>query len=51
VTEAKGGIFTRSWVIADHTADSRSVTVTVAWTVAGASHNVAVSTITKGGGI
>lgn len=50
-TEANGGIFTRSWVIANYTADSRTVTVTVAWTVAGASHNVTISSITKGGGI
>lgn len=49
-TGANGGIFNRSWVIANYTANSRSVDVTVAWTAAGAGHNVAVSTITRGGG-
>ena len=50
VTGASGGKFTRSWVIANYTANSRSVAVTVAWTAAGAGHNLALSTITRGGG-
>jgi type IV pilus assembly protein PilV len=49
-TEANGGIFNRSWVITNRTANSRLVTVTVAWTIGGASHNVVLSTITRGGG-
>lgn len=44
------GIFTRSWQIAPATGDSHLVTMTVTWTVAGASHNMVLRTITTGGG-
>ena len=44
------GIFTRSWQITPATGDSRLVTMTVTWTVAGASHNMVLRTITTGGG-
>ena len=53
------GIFTRSWVVAEHTKASRLVTVTVAWSddkigpaaTGGKStnHAVVLSTITRGG--
>jgi type IV pilus assembly protein PilV len=49
-TGQSGGIFTRSWVIAAHTTFSRLVTVTVSWTIGGATHNVVFSTVTRGGG-
>ena len=44
------GIFTRTWVITPNTAYSRRVTVTVAWTIGGNTHNVVLSTVTRGGG-
>ena len=44
------GIFTRSWQITPATGDSRLVTVTVTWTVGGASRNMALRTVTTGGG-
>ena len=49
-TEAHGGTFTRSWDIADNSAYSRIVTVTVRWIKGGNSHLVALSTVTRGGG-
>ncbi len=49
-TEAHGGTFTRSWDIADKSAYSRIVTVTVRWTEGGNGHLVALSTVTRGGG-
>lgn len=49
-TGQNGGIFTRSWVIAAHTTFSRLVTVTVAWTIGTTTHNVVLSTVTRGGG-
>jgi type IV pilus assembly protein PilV len=48
-TGAHGGIFTRSWDIADNTAFSRIVTVTVSWTKRGGSQLVDLSTVTRGG--
>jgi type IV pilus assembly protein PilV len=44
------GIFTRSWQISPAAGNSQLVTVTVTWTIQGASHNVVLSTITSGGG-
>jgi type IV pilus modification protein PilV len=44
------GIFTRSWQITPATGDSRLATVTVTWTVGGASHNMVLRTFTTGGG-
>jgi len=44
------GVFTRSWHITPATGDSHLVTVTVSWTVGGASHNMALRTFTTGGG-
>ncbi len=49
-TEAYGGTFTRSWDIADNSAYSRIVTVTVRWIKGGSSHLVALSTVTRGDG-
>ena len=45
-TGANGGIFNRSWVITNRTANSRDVAVTVSWP----HHQVVLSTITRGGG-
>lgn len=45
-----GGIFTRSWRIDPNTAFSRLVTVTVSWTIGTNTHNVVLSTVTRGGG-
>lgn len=50
-TGATGGIYTRTWQVADNTTFSKRVTVTVAWTQAGRTHSVALTTVTKGGGI
>ena len=44
------GIFTRTWVITPNTAYSRRVTVTVAWTIGGNTHDVILGTVTRGGG-
>ncbi|UCF72745.1 MAG: prepilin-type N-terminal cleavage/methylation domain-containing protein [Deltaproteobacteria bacterium] len=44
------GIFNRAWLITANTAYSRIVTVTVDWTVGGASHELVLTTITRGGG-
>jgi type IV pilus assembly protein PilV len=44
------GIFTRTWQISPAVGDSRLVAVTVAWAIGGAHHNVAMRTITSGGG-
>jgi len=49
-TGANGGIFTRSWVIANNTTYSRVVTATVSWTIGGHTHSVVLSTVTRGGG-
>ncbi len=49
-TGVSGGIFSRSWDIADNSAFSRRVTVTVRWIKGGSGHLVALSTITRGGG-
>ena len=49
-TGAHGGIFTRSWDVADNTAFSRIVTVTVQWTKGGGSQLLALTTVTRGGG-
>ena len=49
-TGANGGIFNRSWVIANHTALSREVSVTVTWPQGVNNHQVVLSTITRGGG-
>jgi len=55
-TGAAGGRFTRTWTIADNTAFSRLVTVTVGWTTmgvagtGGGSRSVVMSTLTRGGG-
>ncbi len=43
-------IFNRTWVITPNTTYSRRVTVTVAWTVGGNTHDVVFSTVTRGGG-
>ena len=50
-TGASGGIYTRSWQVADNTTFTKRVTVTVSWTQAGRTHSVALTTVTKGGGI
>jgi prepilin-type N-terminal cleavage/methylation domain-containing protein len=52
---APGGRFTRTWTIANNTAFSRLVTVTVGWTSMGVSgggrnRSVVMSTLTRGGG-
>lgn len=49
-TGANGGIFNRSWVIANNTPMSRVVTITVTWTKGGGSHNVVLNSITRGDG-
>jgi type IV pilus assembly protein PilV len=49
-TGAHGGTFTRSWDIAENTAFSRTVTVTVRWIKGGSSRLVTLSTVTRGGG-
>ena len=51
-TTSGAGLFNRSWVITGlpTTPPSRSVTVTVAWTLGGNTHNVVLTTITRGGG-
>ena len=49
-TGGHGGIFTRSWDVADNTAFSRIVTVTVQWTKGGGSQLLALNTVTRGGG-
>lgn len=52
---APGGRFTRTWTIANNTAFSRLVTVTVGWTTmgvggGGGNRSVVMSTLTRGGG-
>ena len=49
-TGANGGIFNRSWVITNRTANSRDVSVTVTWPQGVDNHQVVLSTITRGGG-
>ncbi|MFH1718458.1 MAG: prepilin-type N-terminal cleavage/methylation domain-containing protein [Planctomycetota bacterium] len=49
-TGAAGGIFTRTWAIANNTTFSRRATVTVGWSIAGANRSVVMSTLTRGGG-
>jgi prepilin-type N-terminal cleavage/methylation domain-containing protein len=44
------GIFNRTWDITPNTTYSRRVTVTVAWTIGGNTHNMVLSTVTRGGG-
>lgn len=44
------GIFNRIWVITPNTTYSRIVTVRVDWTVGGASHELVLTTITRGDG-
>jgi len=44
------GILNSTWVITHNTTYSRRVTVTVAWTIGGNTHNVVLSTVTRGGG-
>ena len=50
-TGANGGIFNRSWVVANNTTFSRTVTVTVSWPQAAPAHSVVLTTTTRGGGI
>jgi Tfp pilus assembly protein PilV len=47
-----GGIYTRSWTISDPLANntSRQIDVTVSWTRRGQPRNIALTTITRGGG-
>lgn len=45
-----GGIFTRTWNVADYGEFSRLVTVQVDWTESGIARQVALSTITRGRG-
>jgi prepilin-type N-terminal cleavage/methylation domain-containing protein len=45
-----GGIFTRTWNVADYSEFSRLVTVQVDWTESGIARQVALSTITRGRG-
>lgn len=42
-----GGIFTRSWVIADYLAlaDMKQITVTLTWTDSGGDHTISVTTV------
>lgn len=49
-TTSGAGLFNRSWDNITNFADSRSVTVTVAWTLGGNTHKVVLTTITRGGG-
>ena len=49
-TGANGGIFNRSWVITNRTANSRDVSVTVTWPQGIDNRQVVLSTITRGGG-
>jgi len=49
-TGGSGGIFSRSWVIANNTNFSRMITVTVSWTQGGVARNVILNTVTRGGG-
>jgi len=50
-TGANGGIFNRSWTIAANTTFSVRATVTVSWTQKGVNHSVALTSVTRGGGI
>jgi type IV pilus assembly protein PilV len=49
-TGANGGFFNRSWVVANHSAFARDVTVTVIWNETGLNRSVSINTITRGGG-
>lgn len=50
-TGASGGIFNRSWTIAANSAFSVRATVTVSWAQKGVNHAVALTSVTRGGGI
>ena len=45
-----GGTFTREWLVENHTAFSKRVTVTVSWNDLLQTRRVNLSTITRGGG-
>ncbi len=49
-TGANGGHFLRSWIVANNTAFSRAVSVTVSWPQGSPAHNVVLNSITRGGG-
>ena len=50
-TGASGGIYTRTWQVANNTTFSKRVTIRVTWNQGGISHTVSLTTVTKGGGI
>jgi type IV pilus assembly protein PilV len=50
-TGEKGGIFVRTWNVAENTAFSRTVTVTVSWPPGILARSVVLNTTTRGGGI
>ena len=50
-TGEKGGIFVRTWNVAENTTFSRTVTVTVSWPPGILAHSVVLNTTTRGGGI
>ncbi len=46
-----GGIYNRSWAIADNTTFARQITVTVQWTRIGGARSVVLTSLTRGNGI
>jgi len=46
-----GGIYNRSWTIANNTTFSRQITVTVQWTRLGGARSVVLTSLTRGNGI
>ena len=46
-----GGIYNRSWTIANYSAFSRQLTVTIEWTRLGGARSVVLTSLTRGNGI
>ena len=46
-----GGIYNRSWIIANYTAFARQVTVTVQWTRLGGTKSVVLTSLARGSGL
>ncbi len=46
-----GGIYNRSWTIANYSAFSRQITVTIQWTRLGGARSVVLTSLTRGNGI
>jgi prepilin-type N-terminal cleavage/methylation domain-containing protein len=46
-----GGIYNRSWTIANYSAFSRQITVTIGWTRLGGARSVVLTSLTRGNGI